>query len=61
MRVQSKNNQAREVNNSFMNVMSMLQNPNAVDQLNPYLILKVNRNNILEDTLKIIDNSTLKL
>jgi hypothetical protein len=61
MKYSSRANQAREINNSYMNIMSMLQNPNAVDQLNPYLILKVNRNNLLEDTLKIIDNSTLKL
>ncbi len=46
---------------SLLNIMSMLNNPNSGEELIPYLVLKVNRSNILYDTLQHINNSHLKL
>ncbi len=56
MRYCSKYTKDKEINNSFFNVniMNMLQNNNAggaLDDLNPYLVLKVHRENIMYDAL----------
>lgn len=45
----------------MMNVMNMLINPAAANDIIPYLVLKVDRHNMLYDTLQYINNSNLKL
>jgi hypothetical protein len=63
MRYNSKYTKDREVSNSFMNanIMNMINNPSNMDDIMPYLVLKVHRENILYDTLQFFNNSHLKL